>query len=309
MSEDINKNWLLADIDGDDVEFALAEPGPEPVLKERRHYKASESATAIDAFQKYARDTGVSLENTDCGLVVSGAVLGDSIRIARSPWIVSRSGLAHILGKKPITVNDSAVKSWANIGHSPHTHKSLSAPATPDFRKTGRWVTINVAGGLGASALIRPEDGRPVLVDTEIGHVGFAPHDKQEAALADVLQGYRGGTSWEMALFAHKDSMIWGKAGLPDDPREIARLRAGMLGSFAGDAVLAMGGWDGLFLHGAKEILPNADAIAIFNQRFEQKTAYKIQIRRTPRWSVDMEDASLKGAAYMLWQKLGNLDE
>ena len=298
-------DWLLVSIDGEDAEFAMAKPGPEPALTHNRRYKTRDYATAIDMFQHYAQDADIVLNGLTCGLVVSGAVLADSVRIARCPWILSRSGLGYVLGRPPVTVNDSAVKSWANIGHSPRTHRSLSSAQTPDFNKPGRWATVMMNGGLGASALIRSQGGRPVLVDTEIGHVGFAPHNKQEQALAEILQGYRGGTSWEMALHAHEDTALWSRASLSTDPRDIAAMRAAMLGSFAGDVVLAMGSWDGLFLHCAPRTLENETLVQAFNSRFEEKTAYKTQVRATPRWIVTMPEANLQGAAFMLWQQTG----
>ena len=298
-------DWLLVGIDGEDAEFAMAKPGPSPALTHKRQYKTRDYATAIDMFQHYASDADIVLNGLTCGLVVSGAVLADSVRIARCPWILSRSGLGYVLGKPPVTVNDSAVKSWANIGHNSRTHRSLSSSQMPDFNKAGRWATVTLKEGLGASALIRSEGGRPVLVDTEIGHVGFAPHNKQEQALAEILQGYRGGTSWEMALHAHEDTALWSRAELSTDAREIATMRAAMLGSFAGDVVLAMGSWDGLFLHCPPRVLESDALVQTFNTRFEEKTAYKIQIRATPRWIVNMPDANLQGAAFMLWQLTG----
>ncbi len=296
-------DWLLVAIDGREIRLATAKPSPKPRLDRQRSYPTSQFTTATDAFQKYAEEAGITLSDHLCGIVVSGPVAGDAIRIARCPWILSLTGLRYLLGTMPLAVNDSAVKSWANLAHTPQTHTSLSAPKTPDFERAGRWATVTLQNGLGASLLIKKDGERMTMVDSEIGHIGFSPHDAKEVALAEAITRQKGGTSWELALFAHEDRALWQAAGLPTDPVGMETARAAMVGAFAGDVVLATGGWDGLFLHCPRTVLSRPEALAAFNRRFELKTAYKMEIRRTPRWRADMPDANLAGVALMLWAR------
>ncbi|MGB3723411.1 MAG: glucokinase [Pacificimonas sp.] len=295
-------DWLLAAIDGQEIRLAMAKPGPTPRLDRQRDYPTRQFVTATDAFQKYGEEVGVDIADRTVALVVSGPVVGDSIRIQRCPWILSLTGLRYVFGKPPLAVNDSAVKSWANLAHTAQSHTSLSAPALPDFTRNGRWATITLQNGLGASLLVRAEGQRMMMVDSEIGHIGFAPHGPEEVALAEAIAKQKGGTSWELALFAHEDRDLWRAAGLPGDPEGTDVARAAMVGSFAGDVVLATGGWSGMFLHCARSVLARPAALAAFNKRFEAKTAYKMEIRRTPRWRADMPAANLTGAALMLWE-------
>ena len=293
-------DWLLADVDGETVTFALATPGSPPRIHGVRRYKTAAFHTATDAFMQYAAESAIQLEGRVCALVVSGPVHGDTIRLARCPWIISCSGLAHILGAQPLPVNDSAVKSWANL-HRIADHRLVGGSGTTDFDAPGRWVTINFATGVGGSLMVRRKGERLQNIDGEIGHIGFSPRGERETALHQALLALQRGSSWEMALFAKPGDAAWTKAGLPDRREEIDMMRAAMLGRFAADLVLAMGGWDGVFLHGrSRELLSQPRCLTEFNTAFEGAVMYRNEVRRTPRWIVAVDQSNLVGAAHML---------
>ncbi|WP_420607510.1 glucokinase [Novosphingopyxis sp.] len=300
------KDWLLADIDGETATFALATPGDRPSIHNMRRYPTRDFPTATDAFIAYARDAHIHLSPRDCALVVSGPLHGDTIRVARCPWVLTLQGLGHILGRPPLAVNDSAVKSWANLAQDEGEHRLIGGAGSTDFNAPGRWATINFENGLGASLLVRRPGERLSLFDGEIGHTGFSPRGESETALHAALQKLKRGATWELALLAQPGDPIWIAAGLSPDRRTADRMRATMLGSFAGGVVLALGGWNGVFLYGIpRSLLANGDCLAAFNAAFEDRTAYRSEVRRTPRWTVAMDRVNLVGAARMLARSIG----
>lgn len=299
----MSDEWLLIDIDGEVARFALARGPANADLHQQRSYASRDFPTATDCILNYAREAGIALRGMTTALVLSGAITGDTVRVARCPWIISIQGLAYVIDGVPAVMNDSAAKLWSDLTPSMNRHHPIGGGAgaaqLPDGSKGGYFV-LNCDTGVGGALLVRSSHGM-THVETEIGHVAFAPTGETECALLQALSTGRGPVAWERALVLPPSDPAWTKTPAKGNSQEIARTRAGMLGAFCGDAVLATGAWNGLLLHGAcNEILSTASMITAFNERLESRAAYATLLRRVPRWRVETREENLVGAANFL---------
>ncbi|NJM49936.1 MAG: hypothetical protein HC843_02845 [Sphingomonadales bacterium] len=301
MNELHEGDWLLVDIDGEIVNFGLAKPAAQPFVHSQKSYKTDEFPTATDAFNRYAQDIGIRLNNRPSGMSISGAVKGDSLRIQRCRWIISITGIAYLTGSRPLVMNDSVAKGWMNLGSNAGRFPKIGGMTPVDFTKPGKWTTINYNRGLGASLLTRLDETTFTSSESECGHIGFAPEDKVEAELSAILAKKDPRVTYERILFLEKDDSLWSQLSQPLDGSGKDRIRAGILGAFAGDMTLAFAGWSGLYLHGDQnQFLSNAEYAAIFNRRFEAKGGFANVVRPVPRFLANREASNLPGVAQMM---------
>ncbi|MFC4291624.1 glucokinase [Sphingorhabdus arenilitoris] len=301
MSDLHEGDWLLVDIDGEIVTFGLAKPAAQPAIHSQKTYNSNDFPTATDCFSRYASDIGIRLAGRPCGMSISGAVNGDTLRIQRCRWIISITGIAYLTGSRPMVMNDSVAKAWLNLGSSAGMFPKIGGMSAVDFSKPGKWTTINYHRGLGASLLTRAE-GQPLLSsESECGHIGFSPQDDMELEISQALAKKDPRVTYERILFIDRDDALWSQLSRPLDGHAKDRIRAGILGSFAGDMTLAFAGWSGLYLHGDQtQILSNAELASIFNRRFESKAGFSSVVRPVPRFLANREASNLPGVAQMM---------
>ena len=317
---------LVADIGGTHARFGLALPARagRPQLVAVRRYFAAEFESLTEAATHYLQDVGPGRGPTRGVFAVASAVTGDVIKITNNPWTFSIRAVGQDLGLSALrVVNDfsalsrtlpmlTAEELWP-IGPGQGRSPSLNGNAT--------YAVLGPGTGLGVGCLaIR--DGHAVTIDSEGGHAGFAPGSPYELKVLEVLSGQFGRTSAERLisgaglLNVYKAvctvEKISAEAGLPEEITEQARTRPGgvaaravalfceMLGSFAGDAVLMFGAWDGVFLAGgvAQKVLPWLETGA-FRQRFEAKGRHQQLMRSVPSQVVVCPHPELLGAAYL----------
>jgi glucokinase len=292
---------VLIDIDGIEARLALAKPGLGLDASTIKTYQTKDFPTATDCVQRFAQESGIRLAGKRCAVSVSGAVHGDSIRIARCPWIISVRGFGYLFQSEVLVVNDTAAKLWAATDSKSITHKSLGAYGLPDFSKPGQWLGIDFAAGLGAALLVNSGDGAGAHVATEAGHMAFAPMGDAEKALAERIAVPGKPVSWEQALFAQADSSGPSalRTGSPSGAGHVSA--AEILGSFVGDLLLATGAWDGVMLFGrAATLLENPDQLLAYKKRVETRANHQMKLRAAPQWSVKLNNINLVGAASYL---------
>jgi glucokinase len=300
-SADPPKQRVLIDIDGVRASFALTLPGRSGALGLVKEYRTSDFPTATDCVMRFAQDAGITLEGMDCAVAVSGALSGDAVRIARCPWIISVTGLRYLFKTPVHFLNDSAAMLWAATHVGTASHRPLGPYPLPDFTKGGKWLGINYQTGLGAALLVGQSGSVLQHVETEAGHVAFAPVGNTEQILHRNLERSKSPVSWERALFATPDDPAWRDTPLAGDPRLLAACRAEMLGSFVGDMVLATGAWDGILLFGGAVSLVQASGnLALFDKRLESRANFQLQLRKVPRWAVNLPHINLVGASRFL---------
>ncbi|CAN5176484.1 glucokinase [soil metagenome] len=312
---------MLADIGGTNVRFALAElESPAPLLSDTvRQYEVADFPNLHTAGLHYLEQMHAPRPGTGV-FAVAGRIDGDLARITNHPWLISCGETAKALGLATLRlVNDFAAQAMAVELLDGDDLVRLGGPGwrhPPAERST--FAVIGPGTGLGVSALIVRE-GRGIALETEGGHVAFAPHDALEVAVLSRLVARFDRVSNERLISGgglvniHRalceiDGVPVGElrprdvtaAAASGDARAVRALDVfyAVFGAVTGDLVLTLGAWDGAFLTGGlvPRLLPQLQA-SEFHARFVTKGRFADAMARVPIMAVVHPQAGLLGAA------------
>jgi len=315
---------LVADIGGTNARFALADVSlPAPLLLDSaRQLEVKEFPSLVDAAQHYLDTLRPGAGSVGKGVfAVAGRVDGDEARITNHPWLISRTATAAALRMHAFhLVNDFTAQAMAVelltdddlvvVGRVP---RSTSNAASRTY------AVIGPGTGLGVSALV-VRNGISFALETEGGHVGFSPSSPEEMEILQEVSREFGRVSDERLLSGRGLSNIHqalsrlsgdanAQALRPQEITERARLGdatcvlavetfCSVFGSIAGDLVLTLGAWDGVFLTGGlvPKLLPELQG-SVFRERFEAKGRFAAAMAAVPTLAVIHPQAGLLGAA------------
>ncbi len=195
---------LVADIGGTHARFALADPGEACLLimDSIRKYAVADFPSLADAARHYLDDSAASANVKHAVFAVAGRIEGDEARITNHPWVISIARTRDALGLDRLElVNDFAAQAMAiarldaadviPIGAARWAGSSSDADRT--------YAVIGPGTGLGVGGLLR-RNGRYHALQTEGGHVSFAPGTPEEIQLLQRLSGEFGRVSNERIL-------------------------------------------------------------------------------------------------------------
>ncbi|WP_411831898.1 glucokinase [Pseudoxanthomonas mexicana] len=325
---------LLADIGGTNARFALVDTGAAtPLLLDTvQGFPVADFHSLADAAQHYLQQPQISGQAGDVRhgvFAVAGRVDGDVARITNHPWVISLARTRDALGFDGIRlVNDFAAQAMAipMLGRSDVVAIG-SAEWTPDTQPLPRTYAILGPGtGLGVGGLI-VRDGRRYPLETEGGHVDFAPGTPQEIEILRRLSAQFGRVSIERLICGpglvnlHRALCeIAGEDPGQPQPADVTRraqegdVRAmqaidvfcAVFGAIAGDLVLTLGAWDGVFLTGGlvPRLLPSLQHSG-FRQRFEHKGRFSATMAGIPTMAIIHPHPGLLGAAGMAVEAFG----
>ncbi|GAA0709993.1 glucokinase [Dokdonella soli] len=313
---------LLADVGGTNVRFALADPSEaQPLLGDSiRRYRVADFATFTDAALAYLGESG---ERPRRGVfAVAGPVGADEVCLTNHPWDIrparARSELA-LEGAH--FVNDFAAMSLCVVllgDHDVHVIGGAGATRVAASPKQ-TFAVLGPGTGLGVGALLL-RDGRTLALETEGGHTAFAPRTDEEVEILRRLGARFGRVSNERLLCGSglanlhqalgeihgtfEESLtseeITQRADIGTDPTCVraAEVFCELLGAVAGDFVLALGAWDGVYLSGGMiaPLLPWLERGG-FRRRFEDKGRLGSNLARVPTLAIVHPYAGLLGAA------------
>ena len=250
---------LVADIGGTNARFALADPAAQ--VAEPLHAQAlrtADFASLQHAASHYLQSAGVRPRRAV--IAVASPVDGDEIRLTNRAWSCSREELRTALGLDELQLlNDFGAVAWAVTALRPEDRITLHGPATGPM--VGPVSVLGPGTGLGVALLVgSPREGWRV-VETEGGHVSFAPLDEEEQAIADWFTARYGRVSNERVLcgsgLSQVDAILRGDANAAlRDPADVVAAALGgtdaaarralarfcaVLGSVAGDCGLVHG--------------------------------------------------------------------
>jgi glucokinase len=314
---------LLADIGGTNARFALADRRqPAPLLIDSvRQYEVADFPSLADAARHYLDAMTAWRGRVDRAVfAIAGRVDGDEARITNHPWVISRSATQAALGLASLQlVNDFAAQAMAvGLLTAADLAPIGGVPWSPSASAAKTYAVLGPGTGLGVSALL-VRDGRHMALETEGGHVSFAPGTAEEAAILERLSRRFGRVSNERlvsggglvnihralaeiagdptAELRPQDITAGASTGDLRCQRAIAVFCA-VFGAMAGDLVLTLGAWDGVFLTGGlvPKLLPELQASA-FRERFEAKGRFAAALARVPTVAVLHPHAGLLGAA------------
>ena len=312
---------LVADIGGTNARFALADPRAEVPLLD-----ASVREFAVAQFPSLAHAARHYLEQADARaesgvFAIAGRVDGDEARITNHPWVISRTRTREMLGFSELhLINDFAAQAMAISLFQPQDVLQIGGtgwvPAPPGQPRT--YAVLGPGTGLGVGGLV-VRDGRCHPLETEGGHVSFPPGTPEEIRILEILSAQFGRVSNERLVCGPglvnihralceiagvdpgtsepKDITARAALGEPLDMRAVDVFCA-VFGAIAGDLVLTLGAWDGVFLTGG--LVPRMlDSLrhSGFRQRFEYKGRFSANMANVPSLAVVHPHAGLLGAA------------
>jgi len=215
-------------------------------------------------------------------------------------------------------INDFAAVAWALPWLLPADMQAIGIPVRGDAG--GVRVVLGPGTGLGLAALKFLPEGYTVL-ETEGGHVSFAPRNDDEMFLLSFLGKRYGRVSYERLLCGEGLVNIYdarcARAGIEPMlllPEQVSRAAhhgdaaaaaatrdfCSIFGAFAGDAALMYGAWGGVYLAGG--LLPHvfdATGGAIFRASFGAKGRLSPLLRNRPTSRILRgEFGNLGAAAY-----------
>jgi len=314
---------LIADIGGTNARFALcaSEGRQRPVLTGVCEFTVAQFASLAQAASHYLAQMHAPRPRRSV-IAVASAVTGDEIKVTNNDWSFSIANLQRELGLDQIRViNDYAAIAMAvpHLGR-PELEPIGQAVAPAAVRRADRhYAVLGPGTGLGMCRLLLRQ-GRSVVIDSEGGHVGFAPSDDYEIAILQCLLKQHARVSVERlvsgpglrnlyAAVCAVEGVAGGMntseqitagalAGTDAACRRAVELFCSILGGFAGDVALMYGAWDGVYLGGGMTVtlLPWI-CRGEFRRRFESKGRFGSLMQTIPTFAITHPQPGLLGAA------------
>ncbi|WP_326524598.1 glucokinase [Sphingomonas sp.] len=179
---------VAVDIGGTHARFAIAEVegGRVIALGEPVTLKTAEHASLQLAWEAFAQTQGGQLPRA-AGIAVAAPVGGEIIKLSNNPWIIRPALIEERLGVDSWSlVNDFGAvgHAVAQVPESDFIHLCGPDQPLPDH---GMITVCGPGTGLGVAGVLRHAGGYHV-VETEGGHMDFAPLDRIEDALLSHLR-------------------------------------------------------------------------------------------------------------------------
>lgn len=180
---------VSVDIGGTHARFAIAEVegGRVVSLGEPVTMKTAEHGSLQLAWEAFGEALGRPLPRAGA-IAVASPITGELIKLTNNPWVIrpalipSKLGLdAHVL------INDFGAVGHAVAQVGPEHFVHLCGPDTP-FPERGSITVCGPGTGLGVAQVLRLGVDRYHVIETEGGHMDFAPLDKLEDQILAQLR-------------------------------------------------------------------------------------------------------------------------
>jgi glucokinase len=319
---------VAVDIGGTHARLAIAEVegGRVVELGEACTLKTAEHASLETAWEAFGRRLGRPLPDA-AGIAIAGPIQGEVLKLTNNPWVIRPAWIQGKLGvDRYVLVND-----FGAVGHAVAQLDSshflpLCGPETP-LPEEGVISIVGPGTGLGVAQLLR-RSGRYEVIETEGGHIDFAPLDSLEDRILAQLRGrYRrvsveriasgmGLTNLYEALAAienrpaaiQDEKELWRAAMAGEDSLASAALDRFCLalGAVAGDIALAQGA-DAVVIAGGLGLrLAGHFPKSGFRDRFIAKGRFERRMDEMPVKLISYPQPGLYGAAAAFASRYGD---
>jgi glucokinase len=310
---------VAVDIGGTHARFALAEVAGGRVLRlgDVCILRTVDHIGLESAWEAFRAAAGRRLPDA-AGIAAAGSVECGVLKLTNNPWTIPLESIPSGLGAERYTiVNDfgAVAHAVAQLGQEHFSHLCGPERSLPE---EGSISVVGPGTGLGVAQLLR-RSGNNHVIETEGGHIDFAPLDALEDRILEWLRLRHGRVSVERVasgmglanlyealasiegrdLRFRDEKALWQAAMAGEDDLAAAALDRFCLslGAVAGDIALAqgaggvaIGGGLGLRLAGH---LPRSG----FRGRFIAKGRFKRRMEQIPVKIITYEQPGLFGAA------------
>ena len=313
---------LLADIGGTNARFAL-ERGP-GLIAQTETLACAAYQRFQDAVLAYLARNAVHERVRHAVIAIANPVEGDHVRMTNHCWEFSLAAArAELRLETLLAVNDFAALAMA----VPQLAASELVQVGGEAPVPGGVIGVVGAGtGLGVAGLLPARDGWTVL-ESEGGHVAFAPADRREQEILEYCWRRWNHVSAERLVSGPGLALIHealaARAGLdaaPLEPAAIVERALGggdplcvetletfcaMLGTVAANVAVTLCARGGIYIGGG--VVPRLGewfARSPFRARFENKGRFSSFAARIPCYVIHAPTPALGGAAAMLARHL-----
>ena len=311
---------VTTDIGGTHARFALAtiSAGSVTALGEPVTLKTSEHASFQTAWEEFGRRSGVALP-AELAMAFAGPVGGEVLKLTNNPWVIRRALMQERLAVERFTVvNDFGAVAHAVAALDGDAYTHLCGPAV-SLPASGVTTIIGPGTGLGVAALLRRQDGHYHVIETEGGHVDFAPLDSlEDKILTELRRSFRRvsverlvsgrglfniyealGAIEKRPLEIRDDKELWAAALDGRDSLANAALDrlCLTLGAVAGDLALAQGANSVVIGGGLGRRLAAYLPRSGFRDRFIAKGRFERRMDEMPVKLITYPEPGLMGAA------------
>jgi len=308
----------VADVGGTHARFAVAEVegGRVVSLGEPVTLKTAEHGSFQLAWEEFGRQAGISPKQL--AIAFAGPVGGEVLKLTNNPWVIRPALIKERLGVDLYTiVNDFGAVGYA-VATLPEEHFThLCGPDRP-LPEEGVISIVGPGTGLGVAAVLR-RAGRYEVIETEGGHIDFAPLDSLEDKIVVQLRRHfrrisvervaAGQSLWNLyeALGAiegldlkfHDEKELWTAALAGGDSLANAALDrlCLTLGAVSGDIALAQGASAVVIAGGVGLRLAAYLPQSGFRDRFIAKGRFERRMDEIPVRLITHPQPGLFGAA------------
>jgi glucokinase len=191
---------VTADIGGTHARFALAQINGGQVcgLSEPVTFKTADHASFQTAWQEFGRRLGEPLPN-ELAISFAGPVGGELLKLTNNAWVMRPGLMVENLGVVRSTiVNDFGAVAHAVAALDGSGFAHLCGPEKP-LPSNGVVTILGPGTGLGVASLLR-RGNRSEIIETEGGHIDFAPLDVLEDRILVKLRQSFGRVSVERLI-------------------------------------------------------------------------------------------------------------
>ena len=310
---------VTTDIGGTHARFAVVEidGGKLVELGEPVTLRTAEFASFQTAWEEFGKRQGIDLPD-ELAIAFAGPVGGDVLKLTNNPWVIRPALMKERLGVERFTiVNDFGAVAYAVAALGDEHFRHICGPLRP-LPDKGVISIVGPGTGLGVAALLR-RGGDYDVIETEGGHMDFAPLDKLEdqilchlrktlrrVSIERIASG-RGlwniyealGAIEDKPLDFHDEKSAWAAALEGRDALAVAALDRVCLslGAVAGDLALAQGASSVVIAGGVGLRLADYLPRSGFRDRFIAKGRFERRMDDMPVKLITHPNPGLLGAA------------
>lgn len=311
---------VAVDLGGTHARFAIAEVAGGRVVRlgDDCTLKTAEHSSLQSAWRTFGVRIGRPLPPA-AGIAVAGPVEGEMLKLTNNAWTIRPASIPEELGAERYTlVNDfgAVAHAVAQLGEEHFSHLCGPGRSLPE---EGVISIVGPGTGLGVAQLLR-RDGRCHVIETEGGHMDFAPLDEiEDRVLAHLRMRHRGRVSVErivsgpglLDLYEALAAIEGADVRFGDEKALWAEVLAGdeslaaaafdrfclSLGAVAGDIALAQGAQGVVIGGGLGRRLAGRLPRSGFRGRFIAKGRFERRMDEMPVKIIIHEQPGLFGAA------------
>ena len=311
---------VTADIGGTHARFAIAtiDRGQIVGLGDPVTLKTAEFVSFERAWDAFEERSGTKLPDK-LSLAVAAPIANDEVSLTNSHWRLSRAQIVSQLQLSSLVlINDFAAVAHAVSAIDQAGFLHITGPDGP-LPAAGVITIVGPGTGLGAALLVREGEQDYQVIETEGGHIDFAPLDSVEDRIVAELRKKFGRVSVERLVsgpglvniyevlgklearndLTRDEATLWSMAlNQTDQLATIALDRFCMcLGAVAGDLALAHGASAVVIGGGVGRRLSHRLGSSGFPNRFAAKGRFERRLAAMPVKLITSPEPGLLGAA------------